>query len=143
MPINSKTPQGEVETLLAGYDPEVRSLVNQLRKFIHQLVPDANEAVKLGWQSFSYRHPQQGYFCGIFPGKDSAKLVFEFGILLSDPDKLLQGDGSQVRFVNLVAGEAIPFASIQRLVQNALDLPEKRADKLALVQSKARPVDQG
>jgi len=46
-----------------------------------------------------YHHPDGGYLCGLFPQRDSVKLGFEFGVLLPDPDGLLEGRGRQVRYL--------------------------------------------
>ncbi|MFN2198331.1 MAG: DUF1801 domain-containing protein [Anaerolineales bacterium] len=139
MPDGKQAALNEVVQLLAGHDPEVRAVVDQLRDLVRQTVPAANETVNFGWHSLSYRHPQQGYFCGIFPQADNACLLFEFGVLLSDPAEILQGSGKQVRYVLLAPGEPLPVEPLQSLLAAALDLPPKHAEKLALVQAGARP----
>lgn len=129
------------EDLLADHTPEVRALAGELRQLIRAAVPEATEKAYPGWQGIGYRHPQAGYFCGIFPTADLVKLGFEFGVLLPDPDGLLEGSGSQMRWVLLRPGGAIPGDPIQALLQAALDLPSSRQAKLWLIQNKARPVD--
>jgi len=129
------------EDMLADHTPEVRALAEELRQLIRAAVPEATEKAYLGWQGIGYRHPQAGYFCGIFPTADLVKLGFEFGVLLPDPDGLLEGSGSQMRWVVLRPGEAIPEASIRALLQAALDLPSSRQARMWLIQNKARPVD--
>lgn len=132
-------PHGDIEQLLVDHDPEVRAVVAQLRALVRETVPEADESVNPGWHSLSYRHPQQGYFCGIFPQVENATLLFEFGVLLPDPDGVLQGSGKQVRFVPVSPGELLPVETLRTLLVAALDLPEKRTEKLALVQAGARP----
>ena len=129
------------EDMLADHTPEVRALAEELRQLIRAAVPEATEKAYLGWQGIGYRHPQAGYFCGIFPTADLVKLGFEFGVLLPDPDGLLEGSGSQMRWVVLRPGGAIPEASIRALLQAALDLPSSRQARMWLIQNKARPVD--
>ena len=129
------------EDVLADHTPEVRALAEELRQLIRAAVPEATEKAYLGWQGIGYRHPQAGYFCGIFPTADLVKLGFEFGVLLPDPDGLLEGSGSQMRWVVLRPGEAIPGDSIRALLQAALDLPSSRQARMWLIQNKARPVD--
>lgn len=133
------TSSPEVEALLSSHAPDVRALVGNLRALILSEVPEARETVNSGWHSLNYSHPRSGYFCGIFPEERGAKLVYEFGILLPDPEHLLQGDGRQVRFVPLEVDQALPEAGIRQLIQAALDLPEKHRDRLALVRAGARP----
>jgi hypothetical protein len=128
-----------VEELLQSHNPDIQAIVTTLRDLILQTVPNATETANPGWHSISYRHPRQGYFCGIFPAQDMVTLVFEFGILLPDPDGVLVGDGKQVRNVVLHPGDEIPAESIQRLLLEAINLPTGRNDKLELIRSGARP----
>lgn len=134
----AKKPKISVEQLLATHNPDIQALVNVLRKLILETVPNAAETANPGWHSISYRHPQQGYFCGIFPTEDNIILVFEFGILLPDPDGVLVGDGKQVRNIILRSVEDIPAESIQKLLIEAINLPSSRNEKLELIRSGAR-----
>lgn len=140
MTAEKSTSNPEVEALLSSHAPDVRALVEQLRTLILSEVPEARETANPGWHSLNYKHPRSGYFCGIFPEDSGLKLVYEFGILLPDPQHLLQGDGRQVRFVPLGVDQALPEAGIRQLIQAALDLPEKHRERLALVRAGARPV---
>lgn len=132
-------PNISVEELLQGHNPEIQAIVTTLRGFILQTVPNAIESANPGWHSISYRHPRQGYFCGIFPAQDMVTLVFEFGILLPDPDGVLEGEGKQVRNIFLRSQDDIKAESIQRLLLEAINLPTSRNDKLELIRSGARP----
>ncbi|WP_036218087.1 DUF1801 domain-containing protein [Calidithermus chliarophilus] len=129
----------EIGELLMNHTPEVRSLVERLRRLVRGSVPEAREKVYPVWRGIGYTHPRAGYFCAIFPQADHVRLGFEFGVLLPDPQRLLEGTGSQVRYLSLRQGE-FPEQAVRRLVRAALDLPARRADKLALVTSRARPI---
>ena len=76
----------------------------------------------------------------LFPFDDRVHLLFEFGVLLPDPEGLLQGGGRQVRYVPVRRNADIRMRAFRRLIQAALDLPEGRALKMALIRSGARPV---
>lgn len=129
--------EASVEALLARHTPEVRALVERLRRLVRQTVPEATEAVQPRWHSLNYRHPSQGYFCGIFPFTEDVKLIFEFGVLLPDPAGVLQGDGKQVRFVHVNKSGDIRVKAIQQLILAALDLPVDRTTKLELIRARA------
>jgi hypothetical protein len=137
----TKKPKITVEQLLEGHNPDIRAIVVALRKLILETVPNAAESANPGWRSISYRQPEQGYFCGIFPTQDDVILVFEFGILLSDPDGVLVGDGKQVRNIILRNVEDIPAEPIQKLLIEAINLPTSRNEKLELIRSGARPLE--
>lgn len=117
---------------------EVRAIAEGLRRLIRETMPEATESGYLTWHSIGYRHPKAGYVCGIFPHKDSVDLVFEFGILLSDPHQVLQGDTKQVRYLPITKIDEINETAIKQLIGEALSLPVSRAVKLDLIRAKAR-----
>lgn len=118
------------EELLAGHSPKIKQLANRLRQLIKKTVPDASEKAYPVWRGIGYRHPESGYFCGIFPQEDSVKLGLEQGVLLNDPDGLLLGDGKQVRYVIIKAVKDIPIASIQRLLLESISIGRQPRRKL-------------
>ena len=125
--------------LLETHSPEIRVIVSRLRHLVKEIVPQVKEQVKVGWHSISFRHPRQGYFCGIFPRTDHVLFLFEYGILLPDADNILEGDGKQVRYVKVYAKEEIDRTKLMELVTAALALPEKRSEKLAMIAAGTRP----
>lgn len=138
--MTKRKPKISVEELLAYHNPEIKAIVSVLRGLILETVPDAVESAKAGWHSISYRHPQQGYFCGIFPEQEKVILVFEYGILLPNPDGVLAGDGKQVRNVMLYSPAQVPTRPIRKLLLEAINLPTSKAEKLALIRAGARPI---
>ena len=125
--------EAQIHQILASHRAEIMSLVEAVRKLVRDSVPVAEEAAYLGWHGIGYTHPAAGYFCAIFPRRNTVRLAFEFGVLLPDPASLLQGTGKQVRYVDLRPGNAIPVPAIQALIRAALDLPPGRDAKLALL----------
>ena len=76
-----------------------------------------------------------------FPQEESVLLVFEFGILLPDPQHVLEGTGKQVRSIRIRAVEDMPAAAIrQGLIRAALALPGSRKEKMAMIRSGATAV---
>lgn len=129
-----------VETLLARYPREIQALAEELRSLIRDAAPAAVEAARPGWGAITYKDPQIGYFCGLFPAFDRIQVVFEFGVLLPDPAGLLKGSGSQTRTVELHPGEAVPAAALRELIDAALSLPPSRQAKLDLIRHSAKLV---
>jgi len=127
--------------ILAEHSPKVRAIAERLRDLVRQTVPEAAEKAYPGWHAIGYRHPTSGYFCGIFPQADQALLLFEFGILLPDPDKLLEGDGKQVRYVVIADVDDVQVEPIQSLLKAALDLPGSREAKLDMIHNAAWLID--
>jgi hypothetical protein len=124
-----------VDDLVSAYPPPIHSIVSKLRRIILETAPDVQEKANRGWRSVSYRDAQVGYFCGTFPFEDYVDLIFEFGVLLPDPDGILQGDAKQVRYLRFYEIDAISEAEIKPLLLAALDLPPQHAARRGLTQS--------
>lgn len=127
-----------VEYLMENHNPEIRAVVEALRGLIKEEVPEASERANGGWHSINYRHPTQGYFCGIFPRTEKVILVFEYGILLPDPDGILEGEGSQVREYVVRDPSKIHAESLRKLIEETLSLPTSKAEKMEMIRSGVR-----
>jgi hypothetical protein len=126
------------EDILIDHTPEVRRLAEDLRRLVRETAPEASEVAYPVWHAIGFRHPRLGYFCGIFPQKETANLLFEFGILLPDPHGLLQGQGKQVRYVPVRTPEDILVEPLRQLILAAISLPDKRSVRLEMVRNAAR-----
>ncbi len=135
-PTNTTEPARE--DILRDFPLEIRDIAEQLRRMVKDLVPDAFEKAYPRWRGIGYRHPAAGYFCGIFPQRDEVRLLFEWGVLLSDPDGLLIGDGRQVRYVPVTDIATVDRPGITALISAALALPESAAVKRQLLQNNVR-----
>ncbi len=90
-----------LSSLMAEHSPEVVDLTEVLRGVVRSALPMATEKINAGWHGLGYHDPVAGYVAGIFPGDESVKLGFEHGVALPDPEEMLEGDGTQVRYVVL------------------------------------------
>jgi len=140
MPKRKPGADTQVEDILESHNPVVRALVERLRRIIRETVPTATESAHPVWHSLRYRHPESGYFCGIFPQADRVDLAFEFGVLLPDPDGLLEGTGKQVRYVRIRRDKDIRVRALKKLLLAAIDLPARRDVKLGMIRSSAKPI---
>ena len=127
------------EMILADAAPEIRLLAERLRSLIRETIPEAVETAYPGWHAVGYRHPESGYFAGIFPETGRVRLAFEWGILLPDPHGLLSGTGKQVRYVDIYEEGELRETAIRDLLLAAVSLPGDRAFKLALIRQSAKP----
>ncbi len=71
-----------------------------MRRLILEITPDSWEAFRPGWRALVYRRKGVGYFCGLFPRADRVRLYFEYGVLLPDPARILQGETRQTRTID-------------------------------------------
>lgn len=96
-----------------------------LRDFVWDLYPATNEliydnynAVAFGWSPTD----RQGHiFCSIAVGRTSKNIHFGFywGKEISDPEKILLGQGNQYRYILVTDKTKFPKSYIEQLTQEA------------------------
>jgi hypothetical protein len=110
---------------LKPFGKETTDMVMWLREFAWDLYPETNEliydnynAVAFGWSPTE----KVGHtFCSIAVGRSSGNVHFGFywGSELSDPDKILLGEGNQYRYILVTDQKTFPKAYIKKLVKEA------------------------
>ena len=83
-----------VEVFLERYPPAIRDTGLRLRELIRIAVPEAVEGVRSGWSWIGYGLPDRRAkrtFAWIGPERKHIHLGFQNGVLLADPNRLLQG----------------------------------------------------
>ena len=120
--------KGQTKDLLKFLKPfsaDIIDLAMWLRDFAWDLCPEANEliydnynAVALGW---SPTEKVGHIICSIAVGRSSKNVHFGFywGSKLSDPDKILLGEGNQYRYILVTDKNKFPKAYIKKLVKEA------------------------
>ena len=121
----SKDQTTDLLNFLKPFADDIVELVMWLREFAWDLYPQTNEliydnynAVAFGWSPTD----RQGHiFCSIAVGRSSKNIHFGFywGSKLSDPDKILLGQGNQYRYILVTDKKSFPKAYIRTLVQEA------------------------
>jgi hypothetical protein len=122
--------------LLDRYPSNIQALTEELRALVRATVPEAQESVRLGWQSLGYRRPRAGYFFGLFPKHDHVQALFEWGALLTDEEHPLEGSGAQVRYVAVRTLDEPTRTMLIWGLRAALALPPGRDAKLAMLTAK-------
>jgi len=121
----SKEETKDLLKFLKPFDAEIVDLVMWLRDFAWDLCPQANEliydnynAVAFGWSPTD----KVGHtICSIAVGRSSKNVHFGFywGSELSDPERLLLGEGNQYRYILVTDRKTFPIAYIKKLVNEA------------------------
>lgn len=125
------------EALLAAYPPEHQAVANALRGLVTRAVREAIERVRPGWGLIGYDVPvgrRTRYFAFVWPEIEHVHLGFEHGVLMDDPDGLLQGAGvtKQVRWLTLRRLDEIREVEFQALVLEAARVATmSRSERLA------------
>lgn len=87
---------GTFKEALARSTPDSRKLAGALRKLISELCPKAVEVPWPRLQVIGYGiGPKKSteHFCYIAPFDEHVNLGFNYGSLLHDPDRMLEGSG--------------------------------------------------
>lgn len=97
--------------------PELLEVVEEVRHLIRDTVPNVEERVYSEGKAIGYHVPAIGarFLLWLFPA--SVALVFTYGSLIPDPDRLLEGAAKyKSRWVTLRPGHAIPHQGLARLI---------------------------
>ena len=113
------------EALLADFPPGHVAIAERLRRIVLDAVPDAIERVRPGWRLIGYdlrRRRGTTFFAWIWPEPEHVHLGFPLGILMSDPDGAMRGDGvtKQVRWLTYDAVDEVDEIVARRLVDEAV-----------------------
>ena len=121
----SKEQTKDLLKFLKPFDKEINELVLWLRDFVWDLYPKTNEliydnynAVAFGWSPTD----KVGHtFCSIAVGRTSKNIHFGFywGSEISDPEKLLIGNGNQYRYTLVTSKKDFPKTYLKKLVKEA------------------------
>ena len=132
----SKEQTKDLLKFLKPFSKELIERVLWLREFIWDHYPQTNEmiydnynALAVGWSPTD----RVGHtFCSIAVGRTSNNVHFGFywGSEISDPDKILLGEGNQYRYILVPDKNKFPKAYIKKLVKEAY------ANSLAKVKDK-------
>jgi hypothetical protein len=116
------------EAFLAAYPDEIRAAGETLRALVRRAVPDSVERVRPGWRLIGYDVPvgrRWRFFAYVAPEPIHIHLGFEHGVLLADPDRMLEGAHlrlRKVRYVTFKPGDAIPVAALIEFTRDAARL---------------------
>lgn len=121
----SKDQTKDLLKFLKPFDKNIQEIVLSLREFVWDLYPQANEliydnynALALGW---SPTEKVSHIFCGIALYRTNKNIHFNFywGSEISDPKKILIGEGKQYRYILVKNKESFPKAYIKKLMKYA------------------------
>ncbi len=137
----SKDEKKDLLKFLKPFEAEIQEIVLWLRDFVWDLYPTANEliydnynALAFGWSPTD----RLGHtFCSIAVGRSSKNIHFGFywGSQISDPEKMLLGQGNQYRYILVNDKNTFPKSYIKKLLKEAYSNSlSKVKDKKQLVQ---------
>lgn len=121
----SKVQATDLLKFLNFFDKEIIDLVMWLREFAWNLCPGANEliydnynALSLGW-SLTDKVGHNICSIAIYRSNQNVHFGFYWGNELSDPDKILLGEGNQYRYILVTDKKKFPKEYMRELVNES------------------------
>lgn len=121
----SKDQTKDLIKFLKPFDDDIKDTVFWLREFVWDQYPKTNEliydnynALAFGWSPTD----RVGHtFCSIAVGRTSKNIHFGFywGSEISDPKKILLGEGNQYRYILVTDRNKFPKTYIKKLIKEA------------------------
>jgi hypothetical protein len=117
-----------VDAFLAGYPDEIRERAEVLRRVMRQAVPGVLERVRPGWRIIGYDLPNRrrgAYFAWVMPEPVHVHLGWVEGILLADPDRMLEGAHlrlKKARFFTIEARDEVPVDALVAFTREAAQI---------------------
>ncbi len=116
--------EAQVSALIEKIAPAHVSLVGAARRALRKRLPSAFEVAYeyRDWIVLSFSPSEKGYegVLAIRADADGVRLCFHAGKSLADPEKLLKGSGSLVRWMELESAAALARPAVKRLIDAAI-----------------------
>ena len=114
-----------MRALVARFASSHQRLVTSIRRRLRTRLPTAHEVV-YEYRDFlviSFSPDDRGY-AGVFAihaGEQGVKLYFNHAKGMPDPEKLLQGSGSQMRWMPLESASTLARSHVASLIEEAIE----------------------
>lgn len=111
-----------VDEYVADISDELRPIAETVRRIITDELPDADEAIK--WSRPTYQVGSQ-HVCYVTAAKNHVTLGFTQGRSLTDPDGLLEGEGTQMAHIKLTRLDDVDEDQLRSWLRQARRLAEQ------------------
>ena len=122
--LERRSAEVEVSRLIVKFASTHQRLIGSVRRSLRKRLPTAHEVVYEYRDCFviSYSPDGRGYegVLAIRGSADGVRLYFNRGKGLPDHEKLLQGSGTQVRWIQLEGASTLARPAVARLIDEAI-----------------------
>ena len=117
-----------IDNFLSNYDEAVFKNALILREVLLKNLPEISEQIYLPAKMIAYCYGKKytELICVIIPSKKGLKLGFNRGVMIDDPDNLLEGTGKISRYVQIKSSEQITSVSLKKLLASALTIYKQK-----------------
>ncbi len=120
-----QTPAAQLAAFVGKFDPQVASVIKDVRTRMRRMMPTANELVYDNYNFFvigysSTLRPSDAIVTIVASAK-GVGLCFVYGKGLADPHGLLQGSGNQTRSIRLPSASTLEEPNVRALIRAATE----------------------
>src|SRR5882724_11082576 len=114
----AESPARQIAGFIAKFDPKMAKLISSLRTALRQPFPTSIELVydNYNFLVFGFCTTERASDClvSLAANAHGVTLFFNWGASLSDPYKILQGGGKQVRWIRLESAATLARPEVNR-----------------------------
>jgi Domain of unknown function (DU1801) len=119
-----RSAEAQLHGLIAKFASAHQRLMGTVRRSLRKRLPSAHELVYeySDWLVISYSPNEHGYegVLAIRASADGVRLYFNRGKGFPDPERLLQGAGTQTRWIHVESASTLARPAIARLIDEAI-----------------------
>ncbi|MDF1698638.1 MAG: DUF1801 domain-containing protein [Saprospiraceae bacterium] len=134
-------PNPQLNKFLAPYDKQIQDLTIELRNFITDLVPQANELIWDNYNAvalaYSKSEKLKDAFCHISVYARHVNFGFNRGAELTKEPVKLNGKGKLIRHISITDFQSFPKNEIQPMIWEAVEISEQLNN--ALIENNSPP----
>ncbi|PWL39896.1 hypothetical protein DKG77_03435 [Flagellimonas aquimarina] len=137
-------PNPEFKKIIAPYNEEIQKLTLDLRNFITDLVPEANELIWDNYNAvaiaYSKSEKLKDAFCHISVYSKHINFGFNRGAELTSRTLKLEGKGKLIRHLSVKDMKSFPKDEMEALIWEAVEVSEKRNKELLEKNEKTKSI---
>ena len=114
----------QIESYLAGKDPQLRQIVSATRQLVESAVPRATKTLN-SWRVPSYEFNGPLFYLDV--STRHVTLGFFHGAALADPRGFLEGTGKNLRHVKVTSLDDLQRSGLKTLLRSAAALNRREA----------------
>jgi hypothetical protein len=119
----------KLKKFILPYSKEIQKLTLELKEFVTDLVPEANELIWDNYNAvaiaYSKSEKLKDAFCHIAVYSEHVNFGFNRGSELSKGDIKLEGKGELIRHIQVKKMEFFPKKNIERMIWEAVGISER------------------
>ena len=127
-------PNPQLKKFIEPYDEGIQKLTMELRNFITDLVPQANELIWDNYNAVAIAYSKSGKlkdaFCHIALYSKHVNFGFNRGSELTNTSVKLNGKGKLIRHISLKDFQSFPKQEIKKMIWEAVGISENMNNEL-------------